>query len=147
MAVSTTDLSSIRALHDQLVDIRNGYEEGLTLTTDTNVVTVFRDMLEMRDQHIDQLDNLLRKCGETPNANGTWMTPVQEAIMWARSWFGGLDKSVFAGVLETEDQLLKTYDTAIDALASDPESSALLSEQKQQVAGKLVAIRALDSKA
>lgn len=145
MTDENVDLSEVKTLHARLVDSRNGYEEGLKLTTDSAVVTVFKDLLELRDDHIAELDRLLREKGETPDEDGSWMTPIHEAIMNVRSWFGGLDESVFQGVISGEEDILEMYEKAISAVSPIENFVTALTEQKAVLSSKVQDLRSLQA--
>ncbi|MEO1280493.1 MAG: DUF2383 domain-containing protein, partial [Pseudomonadota bacterium] len=94
---------------------RNGYDEGLKLTDNSAVVTVFQDLLALRDRHISSIDNILKDRGSQPNSDGSWMTPVHESIMNLRSWAGALDSSVFDGVINGEERIVEKFDDVLKA--------------------------------
>lgn len=56
-------LEEHKTLYARLVDLRNGYQEALTLTDDQVVSSMFQEMIEMRSDHIAELDAILCRYG------------------------------------------------------------------------------------
>lgn len=144
MALLDQDLTdTLKKLHVRLVDSKNGYDEGLKLTTDATVVAVLHPMIEMRVLHINQLDDALCKPGETRQEDGSWMTPVNEAIMNVRAAFDAMGPSVLEGVVTGEEQIADLYAKTAQKAGAQDEIRSLLVQQHADVVHQIRKVKDL----
>lgn len=121
---------ALSALHTTLVDSRNGYEEALKDAGKSGLVTLFEEMIAMRQQDSVELEPLLLAAGATPDDNGSFMSTVHRTIISFQSMLTDLDESVLPGFIDGERRILGYYDDAISK-AGDPDREVL---QRQRAA-------------
>ena len=82
---------ALSTLHTTLVDSRNGYEEALKDAGKSGLVTLFEEMVALRQQTSIELEPLLLRSGATPDDNGSFMSTVHRTIISFQSMLTDLD--------------------------------------------------------
>lgn len=108
---------ALSALHTTLVDSRSGYEEALKDAGKTGLVTLFEEMVALRQQSSVELEPLLLKAGATPDQDGSYMSTVHRTIISFQSMLTDLDETVLPGFIDGEKRILGYYDDAISKAA------------------------------
>lgn len=132
-------LESLKTLHTNAIDARNGYQEALEDAEGNGMTPLFRDMIAMHQNHADELGRELIKAGEKPDDKGSFMTLVHKTIMDVRALFNGLDASVLPGLIDGEKRNVSTYDDALKKAQGSADVANLLRVQRgtleQKIAG------------
>jgi uncharacterized protein (TIGR02284 family) len=115
-------------LHTTLVDSRNGYEEALKDAGKSGLVTLFEEMVALRQQASVELEPLLLSSGATPDDNGSFMSTVHRTIISFQSMLTDLDETVLPGFIDGEKRILSYYDEAI-ATAPEPDREVLVRQR------------------
>jgi uncharacterized protein (TIGR02284 family) len=115
-------------LHTTLVDSRNGYEEALKDAGKSGLVTLFEEMVALRQQASIELEPLLLRSGATPDDNGSFMSTVHRTIISFQSMLTDLDETVLPGFIDGEKRILSYYDEAI-ATAPEPDREVLMRQR------------------
>jgi uncharacterized protein (TIGR02284 family) len=119
---------ALSTLHTTLVDSRNGYEEALKDAGKSGLVTLFEEMVALRQQASVELEPLLLRLGATPDDNGSFMSTVHRTIISFQSMLTDLDESVLPGFIDGEKRILGYYDETI-AKAPDIDREVLVRQR------------------
>ena len=119
---ANTFLESLEKLHARLRDVIHGYQEALE-HAEADVAPSLLQMQALHREDADHLGSHLSRMHGDASKDGSWMTPVQEAVMEVRAWLTGIDKNVLPAVIRGERSLLELYD---DAIKEAPGPSAAL---------------------
>jgi uncharacterized protein (TIGR02284 family) len=112
--------NSLSALHTTLIDSRNGYTEALNDAGKAGLVTLFEEMIALRQEATVQLEPLLQRVGVAPDEDGSFMSTVHRTIISMQSMLTDLDETVLPGFIDGEQRIIGYYDDAISkAPASD----------------------------
>ncbi len=104
---------SLSALHTTLVDSRSGYEEALKDAGKAGLVTLFEEMVALRQQASVELEPLLVKAGAAPDQDGSFMSTVHRTIISFQSMLTDLDETVLPGFIDGEKRIVGYYDDVI----------------------------------
>jgi uncharacterized protein (TIGR02284 family) len=115
-------LKALEKLHARLRDVDHGYQEALE-HAEPDVAPSLLQMQVLHREDADHLRSHLSQLHGDASKEGSWMTPVQEAVMDVRAWLTGIDKNVLPAVIRGERSLLELYD---DAVKEAPGPSAAL---------------------
>jgi uncharacterized protein (TIGR02284 family) len=119
---------ALSTLHTTLVDSRNGYEEALKDAGKSGLVTLFEEMVALRQQASIELEPLLLRSGATPDDNGSFMSTVHRTIISFQSMLTDLDETVLPGFIDGEKRILGYYDETI-ATAPEPDREVLMRQR------------------
>jgi uncharacterized protein (TIGR02284 family) len=136
---------SLSALHTTLVDSRNGYDEALKDAGKAGLVTLFEEMIALRQQATVELEPLLLKAGATPDPEGSFMSTVHRTIISVQSMMTDLDETVLPGFIDGEKRILGYYDDAISK-APEPDRD-VLSRQRTALIERIEAMERRRAKA
>ena len=126
---------ALSALHTTLVDSRNGYEEALKDAGKSGLVTLFEEMIALRQQAAVELEPLLVRAGAKPDQDGSFMSTVHRTIISFQSMLTDLDETVLPGFIDGEKRILTYYD---DAIGSAPQGDAgVLTRQRAELAERI----------
>lgn len=116
----TAYANSLSALHTALVDSRNGYTEALNDAGKAGLVTLFEEMIALRQEATVELEPLLAAVGLRPDDDGSYMSTVHRTIISLQSMITDLDETVLPGFIDGERRIVGYYDDAISkASAAD----------------------------
>jgi uncharacterized protein (TIGR02284 family) len=119
---------ALSTLHTTLVDSRNGYEEALKDAGKSGLVTLFEEMVALRQQASVELEPLLLRSGATPDADGSFMSTVHRTIISFQSMLTDLDETVLPGFIDGEKRVLGYYDDAI-SIAPEADRQVLVRQR------------------
>ncbi|MGQ0456981.1 MAG: ferritin-like domain-containing protein [Hyphomicrobium sp.] len=140
-------IDALKALHTSLVDSRNGYDEAVKQSNGEGLEPLFRSMIELRDAASSELAQQLTSLGETPDADGSFMSTVHRTVIDIRSYVTGLDASVLPSLISGEERILASYDDALaKSAAGNPEHAALV-EQRAKLIAKIDQMKRMNAKA
>jgi uncharacterized protein (TIGR02284 family) len=136
---------ALSALHTALVDSRSGYEEALKDAGKTGLVTLFEEMVALRQQTSVELEPLLVRAGATPDQDGSYMSTVHRTIISFQSMLTDLDETVLPGFIDGEKRILGYYD---DAISKAPEADrGVLLRQRAELSDRIEEMERRRSKA
>lgn len=136
---------ALSSLHTTLVDSRNGYEEALKDAGKSGLITLFEEMVALRQQASIELEPLLLKSGATPDESGSFMSTVHRTIISFQSMLTDLDETVLPGFIDGEKRILGYYDEAI-AAAPEPDRQVLI-RQRAELSDRIEEMERRQSKA
>jgi uncharacterized protein (TIGR02284 family) len=136
---------ALSALHTTLVDSRNGYEEALNDAGKSGLVTLFEEMVALRQQASVELEPLLLRAGATPDEEGSFMSTVHRTIISFQSMLTDLDETVLPGFIDGEKRILTSYDEAISSAPAG--DHAVLVRQRAELADRIEEMERRRSKA
>jgi uncharacterized protein (TIGR02284 family) len=146
MADSQTDAApraaeALATLHTRTVDALAGYETmvGKAEPEFRPVAESFRDL---HARHAGRLEALVRAHGGTPDADGSFMSTVNRAVVSIRAFFDEIDDDAMDQVRSGERHVLDAFD---EAIAADPHAShaAELEGMRRELAGLLQSTRGI----
>lgn len=133
----TKETDALAALHQQLIDARKGYEEGVRLADDPETVEIFRDLHDLHRLHAEDIGADLAGRGEAPDADGSYMALVHKAVLNVRSAMTGLEASALPGVIDGEKRILDAYDETLAGLPAADAAREMLTRQRGALAGQV----------
>jgi uncharacterized protein (TIGR02284 family) len=137
----TNPLEELKALHTALIDSRNGYQEALEDAEGKGLTPLFREMIAMRNTHIDEIAGYLRAHGEQPDSDGSFMSTVHRTVISVRALITGLDESILPGLIDGEERIVGSYDDAIEESPSSSPERGMLSKQREMVLAKIAEMK------
>jgi uncharacterized protein (TIGR02284 family) len=137
----TDHAEALKSLHTALVDSRNGYEEALEDAEGKGLTPLFREMIALRTEHADALEQHLRAMGQPVDAKGSFMSSVHRAVISIRSVITGLDESVLPGLIDGEERIVGYYDEAIEESPSASPEHGTLVKQRDVVRQKIAEMK------
>ncbi|WP_244594099.1 ferritin-like domain-containing protein [Rhodoblastus sphagnicola] len=127
--LDTNILDHLKRLHTSEIDARNGYEEALDDAEGKGLTPLFRDMIALHHNNIEELAGELSRQGERPDGSGSFLSTVHRTIINLRSLFNGLDDSVLPGLIDGEKRNVEKYDEALAAASASPIAAALAAQR------------------
>lgn len=145
MADTSTHLTpfadALEKLRARTVDSIRGYDEAL----DHAEPDVAPELQRLRAAHVEDVEAMrthLSRIAGDPSADGSWMTPVQKAVMQVRAWTTGIDEGVMPAVIRGERSLLELVDDAISKSDPDDAAAAWLGRQRAQWQSRIAELEA-----
>ena len=135
---------SLKKLHTDLVDNRNGYEEAVK-DAELPLKAFFAEMVALKEKDHAELHGALTRLGEKPDEDGSFMSTVHKTVISVRAAVTGLGTSALSSFVMGEEQIVDAYDTALKDFASDPEIVATLTRQKATLLTKIAQMRQMES--
>jgi uncharacterized protein (TIGR02284 family) len=135
---------SLKKLHTDLVDNRNGYEEAVK-DAELPLKAFFAEMVALKEKDHAELHGALTRLGEKPDEDGSLMSTVHKTVISVRAAVTGLGTSALSSFVMGEEQIVDAYDTALKDFASDPEIVATLTRQKATLLTKIAQMRQMES--
>lgn len=139
----TDRISNLASLHTALIDSRNGYDEAFVEAEGKGLSGLFREMMSIHKHHSEAVASYLKSLDQPIDENGSFMTTVNRTVISVRSLFGGLDESVLPGLIDGEERIVKTYDTAIATSPPGTPEHEVLVEQRRVLQSKIAEMMAL----
>ena len=130
-------IDHLTSLHTALIDARNGYEEALKDAEGKGMTPLFREMMNLHQQHADALSAPLNALGAQVDDKGSFPSTVHRTVMSVRSLFGGLDESILPGLIDGEERIIQYYDEALQDVTQNAAEATLLSDQRQMLRRKI----------
>lgn len=122
-------------LHTRSVDTLRGFEKMVD-----EAVVSFRPTAErfraLHENHVIQLDGMVRDCGGMPDDDGSFMATVNRAVVSLRATFDDIDNDVMDQIRSGEDNLLAAFDRAVAAPLPNPDQQAV-TRMRAELAGLL----------
>ncbi len=138
-------IEKLAALHSQIVDAREGYEEGRSLVEGEGLAEIFADLLGLHARHAADLAGALQRLGADPDEGGSFLQYVHKALLNIRAAIGRLDGGAIASLRDGEQRILASYDETIGAFAHDREIGPLLERQRDELAERIQRLQAMQS--
>ena len=135
---------SLKKLHTDLVDNRNGYEEAVK-DAEPPLKAFFAEMVALKEKNHAELHGALSRLGEKPDEDGSFMSTVHKTVISVRAAVSGLGTNALSSFVMGEEQIVDAYDTALKDFASDPEIVATLTRQKATLLTKIAQMRQMES--
>lgn len=135
---------TLKKLHTDLVDNRNGYEEAVK-DAELPLKAFFAEMVALKEKDHAELHGALTRLGEKPDEDGSFMSTVHKTVISVRAAVTGLGTNALSSFVMGEEQIVDAYDTALKDFASDPEIVATLTRQKATLLTKIAQMRQMES--
>ena len=135
---------SLKKLHTDLVDNRNGYEEAVK-DAEPPLKAFFAEMAALKEKDHAELHGALSRLGEKPEEDGSFMSTVHKTVISVRAAVTGLGTNALSSFVMGEEQIVDAYDTALKDFASDPEIVATLTRQKATLLTKIEQMKQMES--
>jgi uncharacterized protein (TIGR02284 family) len=135
---------SLKKLHTDLVDNRNGYEEAVK-DAEPPLKDFFSEMVALKEKDHAELHGALSRLGEKPDEDGSFMSTVHKTVISVRAAVTGLGANALSSFVMGEEQILDAYDAALKDCASDPEIVATLTRQKATLLTKIAQMKQMES--
>jgi uncharacterized protein (TIGR02284 family) len=135
---------SLKKLHTDLVDNRNGYEEAVK-DAEPPLKAFFAEMVALKEKDHAELHGALSRLGEKPDEDGSFMSTVHKTVISVRAAVTGLGTNALSSFVMGEEQIVDAYDTALKDFASDPEIGATLTRQKATLLTKIAQMKQMES--
>lgn len=134
---------SLAALHQMLIDSRNGYEEAVTVSQEGDLSGLFRQMVNIRKGAISEIEQLLSAGGDAVSGSESIMSTVNRVIVDIRSMLTGLTATTIPAFVESEELILKQYDETIAKFNAPALELVPLLQQRDLLMAKVDSMRAM----
>ncbi len=111
------DTDALAALADALTasqDARTGFEK-MVEKAEPEFRPVVQRFSALHADHDNRLAAILRRHGQTPDADGSFQGTINKVVVSARSLFDDIDADVMESVRDGEDAVCEAYARAADA--------------------------------
>ncbi|MBZ4689651.1 MAG: hypothetical protein JG765_902 [Cereibacter sp.] len=131
---SSTDTATeaLETLHTRSVDVLAGFE-----TMVEKAEPAFRPIAErfrsLHQRQIAEIAAMLTAAGRQPDADGSFMSTVNRAVVSVRAFVDEIDADVLGQVQSGEQHVLDAYADALDR-PQTPANAARLAEMRQELA-------------
>ena len=125
--------TALAALYNRSVDSVKGFAKMVEKAEPSFRATAAR-FGALHDSHVDRLAGLLAAQGMMPDADGSIMGTVNQAVVSFRALFDDIDEGVMDQVRSGEDWVLKAFDAAI---AEQPQAAAALHAMRDELSDLL----------
>ena len=140
----TADDGPLAKVHTRVIDVIAGYEE-LVERAEPDLRPLATRMLELHRRHVPELGALLAARGHAPDAEGSFMSLVQENVIRVRSWVDDMDRDLIPRIRKGEEQLLELYDDAVEAAGGREGERATLDGQRSALEARIAEMRAREA--
>ncbi len=135
-----TALETLETLHTRSVDVLAGFE-----TMVTKAEPEFRPIAErfrsLHQRQIGEITAMLMAAGRRPDADGSFMSTVNRAVVSVRAFVDEIDADILKQVQSGEQHVLDAYADAL-AQPQSPADAARLAEMRQELATLLAETQA-----
>lgn len=121
--------AALSQLTTDIADIIKGYEV-MEKKADADLRPVAQRLHALHEAHAAELLTAMENMGGRPEDTGSMMGAVHQAVATGRDWFGTLDATAIPQVVAGEEELLSSYDAALDSAEPRPELHELLLDQR-----------------
>ena len=135
------DHTSLKSLVTALVDARNGYREAVRDAAQTQMKSLFQDMIALHESALVELRAEIEARGESADDSGSFMSTVHETVIAVRSAVTGLDEHSLGGFADGEERIVKSYDRAIDESRDDLQLRETLERQREAIRAKIESMK------
>jgi uncharacterized protein (TIGR02284 family) len=135
---------SLKKLHTDLVDSRNGYREAVK-DAEPPLKALFSEMLALKEKDHAELHGALGRLGEKPNEDGSFMSTLHKTVISVRAAVTGLGTNALSAFVSGEEQIVDAYDAALKDCASDQAIVATLAQQKATLLTKIAQMKRMES--
>jgi hypothetical protein len=134
-------VDALETLRTRLIDALHGFDEALA-HAEPDVAPVLQRMRSVHAADVEALGLELARLNGDLSADGSWMTPVQQAVVKARAWLTGIDEGVLPAVARGERALIGLYEDAIAQAGAHPGIREMLTGQRGVLVAQLASIEA-----
>ena len=124
---------ALTKLHTRVVDSRDGYRNAIQDVDDKEVGAFLTSMVEERERFHTKIYEVLGAQGVALDEGGSTAAAVHRKLMDLRGALSSGANGIYAECARGDEQLVKTYDEAIEATKGHDEW-AFLTEQRAKVA-------------
>ncbi|MEJ6389469.1 DUF2383 domain-containing protein [Gymnodinialimonas ulvae] len=140
---TTTGDPAISAMSDianTLADLIKGYEEMVD-RADDDLKPIVQRLLAIHQGHAAEVFEHFERLGGQPGEAGSLMGLVHTAVATVRDWADALDASAIEAIADGEEQIVDTYDKAIEKVADRRDYADLLVKQRDDLKVQIDALR------
>ena len=123
-------------LNDLVSATRDGksfYEHAATMVTNPELKTLFNRLAKVKGDIVQGLSNEIRASGDKATDSGTWGGDFNKLYGEVRALLGDKNYSYVSRLEESEDQLLKAFEKALNDRDISPGSHAVLTRLMPEV--------------
>jgi len=116
-------------LNDLVSTARDGqefYEHAATQVKDRQLKTLFNRIANVKANIVQALSNEVRSSGDKPATTGTWHGDFNRFYGEVRAMLGRKDYAFVAQLEESEDQLVKAFDKAMNSDETSPHARSVI---------------------
>jgi uncharacterized protein (TIGR02284 family) len=116
-------------LNDLVSTARDGqefYEHAATKVKDPQLKTLFKRIARVKSDIVQGLSNEVRSSGDEPATSGTWHGDFNRFYGEVRAMLGRKDFAYVAQLEESEDQLVKAFDRAMNSEETTPHARSVI---------------------
>lgn len=133
----------VKALSDlstDIADIVRGYEV-MQEKADDDLRPIAQRLHALHEGHAAALLTAIDRMGGHPENTGSMMGAVHAAVATGRDWFGALDASAIPQIIDGEERLIESYDTALAQVTGIADVEDQVAEQRATVQAQIDALR------
>jgi hypothetical protein len=116
--VTDAFIDALVTVQTRVVDAIAGFRTMLK-HCEPEIEEIVRDYLDTHERHDRQLSARLAALGNEPDADGSFFSTVQKAVVGVRAIFDFVDTDVLPQVVSGEERILSHYRDALDAAGID----------------------------
>ncbi len=142
----TERTDALKSMHTSLIEARNGYDEAVKQSEGKGLTPLVLELVSLHSAAASAIATHLTALGETPEADGSFMSTVHRTVIDLRSYVTGLDENILPSLISGEERNLATYDETIEATKADAPEYATLNAQRDTLAAKIEQMEAMKSR-
>lgn len=127
---------SNQILNDLVSATRDGkgfYEHAATMVTEPELRTLFTRLAKVKGDIVQGLSDEIRASGDKPVDSGTWSGDFNKLYGEVRGLLGDKSYAYVARLEESEDQLLKAFNKALDDADTTPHARTVIARYLPEV--------------
>lgn len=133
-------LDALETLHTRSVDVLAGFET-MVAKAEPEFRPIAEQFQSLHQRQIAEIAAMLTKAGRTPDADGTFMSSVNRAVVSVRAFVDEIDADVLGQIQSGEQHVLDAYGDAL-AQRQGTQDAARLSEMRQELSTLLAEAQA-----
>ena len=119
---------AVATLHTRTMDVKAGYKT-MVEKAEPDFRHVPEAFLALHQKQADALTRMLVELGRSPDADGSFMGTVNQAVVSLRAVFDKIDEDVIGSIQSGEDHVLNAFEKAL-AIESPAPAAAELMEMR-----------------
>ncbi|OAN81769.1 hypothetical protein A8B78_08880 [Jannaschia sp. EhC01] len=141
--ITPTDMRPVDVLSAVATDVKDVIDGYATMVdrAEDDLKPFVQRLRALHESHLRELFAELQHLGGHPKDTGSYMATVHTAVATLRDWTGTLDASALPQIIDGEDTIIASYDSALNDLQKHPAQRSLIEKHRAALATHVDALR------
>ncbi len=136
-----TETDALKDLYVTLIDSREGYAEAADVVESDRLQTMFSDLSERRADEARQMRTFLENAGVEMDDDGSILATAHRTYLDLKDKMMDGDDAIIAELIRGEEELLKTYNDAIEPMTADSDAYKFANAHHDRLSERLDELR------